>query len=274
MLVSNPKRSKRVARIGTVLAITLLVGFVSFPLLSGFAAPFVPDSVQAPIGASMIESTSAEAPLCSGQEGRAALEKLAKKLAASADSDKEFKIYVANADVLNAFAAPGGFVVLFRAIIDNANGPNEVAGVLAHEMGHVVEDHPAKGVVEALGYGVFGVLVPGGSTDSGAVAKTLLSSHHSREDELDADRVGVQMLNGAGFNSHGLTDFFKTLDEQGNAIPGALEFVSTHPTGKTRTSRLEELVQDGEPALTDAEWAALKTMCQTTGSAEPILIGG
>ena len=263
------------ARIGTILAVVLLVGFVSFPFLSGFAAPFVPDSVQEPIGAQMVESTAAQAPLCKGKDGRAALEKLANKLAAASGSDETIKIYVANADVLNAFAAPGGYVVLFRAIIDNAKGPNEVAGVLAHEMGHVVEDHPAKGVVEALGYGIFGLLVPGSDTDSAAIAQTMLSSAHSRGDELDADRVGVEMLNEAGIDSRGLIDFFATLEAQGAEIPGALEFLSTHPTGKTRTSRLEEYVSDGDPAMTDAEWEALKTMCESSGGAvDPIVVGG
>ncbi len=262
------------ARIGTALAITLLVGFVSFPLLSGFAAPFVPNSVQLPIGAQMIESTAAEAPLCTGEEGRAALESLATKLAAASDSDARFRIYVADADVLNAFAAPGGYIVLYRAIIDNAQGPAEVAGVLAHEMGHVVEDHPAKGVVEAAGYGIFGLLVPGGGADTAGLAKTLLTSAHSRGDELEADLVGVEMLNETGIDSRGLVSFFKTLDEQGSTIPGALEFVSTHPTGATRTAKLEEHMKEGKPALTEAEWEALKSICTTTGNAEPIEIGG
>lgn len=263
------------ARIGTILAVVLLLGFVTFPFLSGFAAPFVPSSVQDPIGAQMIESTSAEAPLCNGKEGKAALEKLATKLANASGSDRTFKIYVANADVLNAFAAPGGHIVLFKAIIDNAKGPNEVAGVLGHEMGHVVEDHPAKGVVEALGYGIYGVLVPGGGADTNAVAQTLLTSAHSRGDELDADHVGVEMLNTAGIDSHGLIDFFATLEAQGNSIPGALEFLSTHPTGDTRTSRLQEYVADGEPAMTDAEWEALKKMCDSSGgSADPVVVTG
>jgi len=261
-------------RIGTALAVLLLLGFVTFPFLSGFAAPFVPTSVQEPIGAQMIESTAAEAPLCNGPEGKAALEKLATKLATASGSDNTFKIYVADADVLNAFAAPGGHIVLFRAIIDNAKGPNEVAGVLGHEMGHVVEDHPAKGVVEALGYGIFGVLVPGGSADTNAVAQTMLTSAHSRSDELDADRVGVEMLNAAGIDSHGLIDFFATLEAQGNEIPGALEFLSTHPTGDTRTSRLEEHVADGDVAMTEADWDALKKMCGSTGSADPVIVGG
>lgn len=262
------------ARIGTTLAVLLLVGFVSFPLLSVFAAPFVPDSVQEPIGAQMITSTAAEAPLCTGKEGRAALEKLATKLARAAGTEAEFKIYVADADVLNAFAAPGGYVVLFRAIFDNAQSADEVAGVLAHEMGHVVEHHPAEGMLEALGYGIFGFIVPGSDSDSAGVAKTLLTSAHSRGDELEADRVGVAMLNGAGLNSRGLVSFFETLEQQSTTIPGALEFVSTHPTGAKRTARLQEHMQDGEPALTEEEWTALKAMCETTGNAEPIAIGG
>ena len=82
------------------------------------------------------------------------------------------------------------------------------------------------------------------------------------------------MLNTAGIDSHGLIDFFATLEAQGNAIPGALEFLSTHPTGETRTSRLQVHVADGEAAMTDADWEALKTMCESTGSADPVVVSG
>jgi len=268
------RKRKRLARIGTILAVGLLIGFVSFPLLSGVVAPVVPNAVLSPIGAHMVTTTAESAPLCSGEAGTAALNKLATKLATASGSDREFKIYVAKADELNAFAAPGGHIVLYKAILDHARSPNEVAGVLAHEMGHVVEDHPAKAVVEAFGYNIFGLLVPGSDSTTSEVAKTLLTSAHSRADELDADRVGVQMLNAAELDSHGLIGFFKTLDEGGNKIPGALQFLSTHPAGDTRTNSLQDFVQDGAPAMTPDEWASFKAICDTTGNAEPVTVGG
>lgn len=272
--MADAKRKKRIARFGTFLAVALLVGFVTFPLVSGFAAPFVPPTIQDPIGAQMVEATAAQSALCSGAEGRAALERLATRLAKASGSNERFKIYVADSAVINAFAAPGGYIVLYRAIIDTADSPDEVAGVLAHEMAHVVENHPAKGVVEALGYGVFGILIPGARADSSALAKTLLASAHSRDDELEADRVAVEMLNRAGLGSRGLLGFFATLDKGGATIPGALAFVSTHPSAASRSTQLESMVRDGEAPLSDQEWTAVRKICAETGSNAPIEVGG
>jgi predicted Zn-dependent protease len=268
----DPERRRRLARLGTILAVVLLLLIVTFPLLSGFVAPLVPDRVQGPVGAEMVKSAAAQGEFCRGEQGRAALEGLARRLAEADDDDKTYKIYVNDADVLNAFAAPGGHIVLFRGVIEHADSADEVAGVLSHEMGHVAEDHPAKGLVEALGYGVFGLLTPFGDADSSALARTLLTNHYSRSDELDADRVGVEMLNRAGLDSHGLLAFFEHIKKAGAEIPGALEFLSTHPSGDSRSDAVADLVQDGEPALDDAQWQALRTICQDKGAAEPIVI--
>jgi predicted Zn-dependent protease len=268
----DPARRRRRARVGTILAIALLALIVSFPFLSGFVAPLVPDRVQDPVGQQMVAATAEQGAFCRDPEGIAALQKLVDRLAIAADDDRTYRVYVSNADVLNAFAAPGGHVVIFRAIIDHADTPEEVAGVVAHEMGHVVEDHPAKGLVEAVGYGIFGLLIPGGSADTAVIARSLLTNHYSRSDELDADRVGVEMLNESGVDSRGLIAFFEHMKAEGNEIPGALEFLSTHPSGDTRSHKLEDLIREGEPAMTAQEWAALRKVCDTTGAPEPIIV--
>lgn len=261
--------------IGTIIAASLLIIFVSFPLLSGLVAPLVPDRVQEPVGAAMVESVANEYPMCSGEEGLAALESLAGRLAATSEADEtKFRIFVSSDEMLNAFAAPGGYIVIYRSIIDSAEGPDEVAGVLAHEMGHLVEDHPAKGLVEALGYGAFGLLVPMSDGESAVIAKTLLTTHYSRDDELEADEVGVALLNEAGIDSRGLIAFFERLQANGNEIRGALEFLSTHPSGDTRTKRLQDKVVEGSVALDEKQWAALQNICESTGTTDPIEVGG
>ncbi len=264
-------RRKRLAQIGTALAILLLGLILLLPLLSGLLAPFVPDSVQDPIGQHMIDTTAEEAPYCNDPDGVAALQSLVDRIATAADDGRSYKVYVSSADVLNAFAAPGGYVVLYEPIISKADSANEVAGVLAHEMGHVIEDHPAKGVVEAAGYGILGMLTFGGG-DKAAIARSLLSNHYSRADELEADQIGVETLNRAGIDSTGLISFFDKLKAAGGDMPGALEFLSTHPSGDRRADELEGLIKAGEPALTDAQWKALRGICKSTGKPEPIVV--
>jgi beta-barrel assembly-enhancing protease len=268
------KRSRRLAIIGTVLAVSLLVFILALPLLSGLAAPMVPNSVQEPVGAKMVEITAGQAQFCRDEKGLAALKHLAEELAAADESDVDYKIYVSSAEVVNAFAAPGGHIVLFRPIIDKADSPNEVAGVLAHEMGHVVEHHPAQGLVEAVGYGLFTLLVPGAGQDSAMLAHKLMSNKYSQGDELEADEVGVNMLNRAGIDSNGVVAFFKKLEAISGSTPSALEFLSTHPAEGRRIEALQNAIKAGRPALDDEQWAALRQVCQSTGAPQAISIGG
>jgi len=264
------KRSRRLAIIGTLLAVTLLVTFVSFPLFSGVVAHFVPRQVVDAVGAEMIKDTASEGAFCNGPEGRAALGRLAERLGAQAP-EETFKVYVSAQDEVNAFATPGGHIVLYQPIIERADSPDEVAGVLAHEMGHVVEKHPTKGLVEAVGYGIFGVMTPGGG-ETKKVARSLLTNHYSRNDELDADRRGVELLNASGLDSRGLFSFFERIKRAGDDIPGAVEFLSTHPSGQTRRANLEEVASEGNGAMSDEDWAALRSICTETGDPVPVIV--
>lgn len=257
-------RGQNLARIGTIIAVVLLVLAVSLPLWSGLLARFLPRSVEASVGDSLVASLPQEQ-FCRGDQGLAALDRVVQRLAEAAGSEEEFQVFVVDADVFNAFAAPGGRIVLFRPIIESAEDPAEVAGVLAHEMAHVLERHPSKAIVQALGYGIFGLLNPGADTVGSDAAQALMTNHYSRNDELDADRVGVEMLNAAGYDSRGLMAFFTRLEQLGAKIPGALEFLSTHPTGDRRAAALQGLARDGSVVLDDEGWAALRSVCKETG---------
>lgn len=266
-VTKDARRKRRLAIIGTVLAVSLGLAFLSIPLLSGVLSRFVPTSVEATVGSQMIEELGKETEFCQDSEGLAALDTLAESLSSQTDGTYEFRIYVADQEVLNAFAAPGGHVVLYRSIIDEAETPEEVAGVLAHEMAHITQGHPARGMVEAMGYGFFQLFTPGDENIGADLVKSALTNHYSREDELEADRSGVDILNSAHIDSKGLIAFFDRLSDQGQEIPGALEFLSTHPSGETRKAALEDHIVDGDPALTAEEWKALRNVCAKTGSA-------
>lgn len=265
-------RSRRLAVIGTLLAGCLLVGFIAFPLFSGLVAPLVPESVVVAVGAEMIKDTASKGSFCVAPEGRAALERVAQRLADQA-GDRQLKIYVSDQEILNAFAAPGGHIVLYQPIIAQASSADEVAGVLAHEIGHVVARHPTQALVEAVGYRIFSAMTPG-DPQTEQVAQALLTNHYSRSHELEADRLGVEMLNAAGMDSRGLFSFFDRIKESGDDVPGAVQFMSTHPSGETRRENLEDLAVEGEIALTDDEWKALQGICAQTGAPDPILVRG
>ncbi len=260
------RRKRRLAALGTFLAVSIGLFFLAIPFLSGFVSRFVPASVEATVGSQMIDELSKETDFCQESEGLQALDILVEALAAQTDGTYEFRVYVADQELLNAFAAPGGHIVLYRSIVEEAGSAEEIAGVLAHEMAHVTNGHPARGMVEAMGYGVFRLFTVDDSMGAELVKSTVVN-HYSREDELDADRSGVELLNAANMDSRGLLAFFDRLSDRGQEIPGALEFLSTHPSGETRKNALENYVSEAKPVLTDAQWKALRTVCQETGPA-------
>lgn len=252
--------------IGTILAVVMLLFFLSIPLLSGVLGGLVPQRVQDPIGKKVVDSARGTASYCTGAEGLAALDTLVDKLATASDHDTPFRVYVVDDEVLNAFAAPGGHIVVYRELIAKAHDPDELAGVLAHEMAHEVAGHPASGLVEALGYGIFSLLTPGGDEIGSELAQSLFASKFSRDDELEADRLGIELLNTAGLDSRGLARFFDTMSKAGGDVPGALEFLSTHPTGDNRQEQVASIEREGAPALDQQQWQALRSVCATTSA--------
>ncbi|MBX7081620.1 MAG: M48 family metallopeptidase [Nannocystaceae bacterium] len=258
----DPKK-RRLAIIGTVLAVCLAAFFLAIPLMSGLLAKLVPQSIADKVGKQVIESLAGNAEFCTDPEGTKALDGLVDKLAAAADHDVPFRVYVVKDDVLNAFAAPGGHVVIYEEIIENAADPQELAGVLAHEMSHELHDHPTKGLVKTVGYGVFSLLVPGSGELGGQIGQAVIESKYSRDDELEADRGGVELLNAAKIDSHGLARFFDTMHDKGSDVPGALEFLSSHPTGDHRQGAVKDLERDGDEAMTAAQWQALRNVCKS-----------
>lgn len=267
----DPKK-RRLALIGTILAVALLLFFLSVPLLSGVLGQFVPQRVQDPIGKQVVEAARGKASYCTGTEGLQALDTLVDRLAATADHDAPFRVYVVDDEVLNAFAAPGGHVVIYREIITQAHDPQELAGVLAHEMAHELAGHPASGLVATLGYGIFSLLTPGGGEIGSEIAASVVASKFSRDDELEADRLGIALLNAAGLDSRGLARFFDTMTAAGREVPGALEFLSSHPTGDHRQAQVASLQREGAPALGDVQWQALRNVCAST-STTPTPVG-
>lgn len=263
---------RRVAAFGTFLAIGLFVMFVTLPFASGFAARFVPRRVETTVGAQMVERVAETSYFCRDPEGLQALQVLLDRVLQGQDLNHDFFVYVVDDNHLNAFAAPGGHIVLNRAVIDQAQRPEEVAGVLAHELAHVLEGHPTRGMVEGLGYGIFKFIVPGNALImTPKVLEDLLTSHHSRGDELDADRRGVQILNDAGLDSRGLTEYLERLHAKGPTIPGAADYFSTHPSGDARKVAIERLSSEGESPLDSERWSQLKSICARMG--EPAHVG-
>jgi beta-barrel assembly-enhancing protease len=173
-----------------------------------------------------------------------------------------FHFYITNEKSINAFAMPGGYVVIHSELLLRAKSADEVLGVLAHEIAHVTERHGTRGVIAKAGaWLVFQAAIGdtgGVLTTMASAAPFLLSQRYSRSFETDADEHGYQLLERADIDARGLVSFFATIrdeeaemrrkvkeqlgDKSGEALSDIPEFLSTHPLTDKRIAHIEKLV--------------------------------
>ena len=147
-------------------------------------------------------------------------------------------------ELVNAFAAPGGFTYLSTGLVLQATSCAEIAGVMGHELAHVTERHSVKRVEGAFAAEKIATFfLEEGLARNAALAVwgLLQSTAFSREDESEADLVGLQISYGAGYDPHGLADFFqKLLDKERGP---SLEFLSSHPANAKRVATVTGEIQ-------------------------------
>jgi beta-barrel assembly-enhancing protease len=185
-------------------------------------AGLIPHTVRVAIGEKAAESLAGAHSVCSSPDGNAALSELVAKLSAAAGNGNAFHVQAVHWDIINAFAVPGEQIVVSGNLIQEADSPDEVAGVIAHEMGHGIELHPEAGIVRSLGLSAIIELFAAGQsgtlTNAGAL---LLELHYSREAENQADLHAMRILKNANISPRPLSVFFKRLLKIENAGAGA-----------------------------------------------------
>jgi Zn-dependent protease with chaperone function len=159
------KRPRIVPALGGVAAaLAVTVGLMAFAAeaLPNVVAPFVPHAWQRSLGDSVVTAMTGDMRKCTGAEGQQALQKLIDRLQQASTYERHIDVVVVQNSIVNAFAVPGGRLIVFSGLIDKASGPEEVAGVAAHEVGHVVHHHSMKALLRAYGFDMLMKLVTGG----------------------------------------------------------------------------------------------------------------
>jgi beta-barrel assembly-enhancing protease len=200
---------------------------------------------------------------CDDPAGLAALERLKRRLSDGQDLQYDLSLQVFDHGMVNAFAAPGGQMIILRGLLDKAESPAEVAGVLAHEIGHVEARDPTRLAFRAVGSAGILSLLLGDATGGTLIAVAgdqMLSASYTREAEAAADAFAFRLLNDTGIGTAGLADFFESLDGKGIDLP---EYLSTHPdsAGRAMAARAADGA-GGAEVLSEADWAALKGICE------------
>lgn len=157
----------------------------------------------------------------------------------------QLEFYFITDKSINAFALPGGKIVINSGLIQSAHSWEELMGVLAHEVSHLTEKHHVRGIINEVGlFTLLSVLVGDVSALAGTIASTggnLASLSNSRAYESEADEKGVELLQHCSINPTGLLQFFKTLEKQESDFAKAdwMSFLTTHPGTKDRIQHIK-----------------------------------
>jgi predicted Zn-dependent protease len=203
-----------------------------------------------------------ESELCPlGPVKRAALDKLVKRLYPLAgDPDLEVNVELVRGSTVNAFATLGGRIYVYDGLLEQAQSPEELAGILAHEIEHIKQRHVIEGIFTRVVTAGLGALLVGNSATPDPRTLTLLMHmRYSRTEEADADRGGLERLKAAHVDPAGLEDFFERMDRE-HSVP---EILSDHPSDTSRAEMVKEIhATSFEPVLSDDEWKLLRRSCK------------
>jgi Zn-dependent protease with chaperone function len=254
----------------------VLVGIFGLPALADRLAPLVPLSVEHKFGLavdaqvrSMLNPGASKRPFeCGGADiekpGFAALDNLVKRLESAAGLPIPLRVAVVRRSEANAIALPGGRIYVFQGLVDRARSADELAGVIAHEIGHVANRDGTRSVLQAAGLSfLFGVLL-GDFTGGGVVviaARSVMQKAYSRDVEAAADRYGVRLMAKVGGD---VRAFGSILGRIARGEPG-IAFLQNHPPTRDRIAAVDAAAGTApptlQPLLTPAEWADLKRIC-------------
>jgi Zn-dependent protease with chaperone function len=242
--------------IGTVASAAILYVGHSAPR---WLAPHVPFAWEQKFGNALVGDLGNK--FCTGSGGQQALDRLTAKLSPSAG---RFKVRVVDIPMVNAVALPGGTIVLFKPLLQEAESADEVAGVLGHEVAHIEKRHVTEAMIRHYGLSLL-ISSLGGTT--GTNINALTSANYTRAGEREADEGSIEALRRANISPRPTAGFFERLTKREpglGRLAEPLSYVSTHPLSAERRRRFEANFQPRrqyEPSLSPEEWNALKNIC-------------
>jgi predicted Zn-dependent protease len=239
-------------------------------LLARLVTPHVPAAWEETLGRSAVAYLAPPERRCGDPALGAAMDAIVVRLmAAGPPSPYTMRVYVVNRPVVNALAAPGGYVVIFHGLLERTGTPEELAGVMAHELQHILRRHTTRAVIQDVGIGLLLMALTGDVTGPLAyglqAARALGELRYSRRNEEDADVEGMKMLLAARVDPAGLITFFEKMQREVGAQSKALTYLSSHPMPADRIARLRALATTrtgpAEPLLPGEDWPALAKRC-------------
>lgn len=250
--------------------LTLGVLYLTLSYAPQTLAFMLPESWRNTLGDQVEATLTRDIKLCATSKSNRTLQALSSRLVEGNPDVPPFELKVYDIDIVNAFALPGGRVVLTKKLIETAETPEEVAGVLGHEIGHVYHRHAEAQLVRAMGIELLLKIASGGGDTMSGLAGLLAILRYSRDAEREADSFALAAMTKAAIDPMGLKHFFETVKKlhgdkgSGGGLFGTMsDMMSTHPVTDERIDAIKPLPQGttARPVLSDADWASLKKIC-------------
>ncbi len=260
-----------VAALLAAIGLALGMYFVGIPAFASVASARVPVAWEETLGAAIVDHLAPPARRCVDPARQAKIDSIVATLTAKVRPQAyTFRITVLNHGMVNAVAGPGGYIIVFRGLLERTENAEELAGVLAHEIQHVLHRHVTRAIFQQASTTVLMAALVGDV--SGAVAfglegaRALGDLQMSRAAETAADRDGMRLLQEAGVDTQGMVTFFEKLAGREKGSEDAFtRYLRTHPTTGERIATLRALAaavpRPPGRLLADDDWADVKSLC-------------
>jgi beta-barrel assembly-enhancing protease len=254
----------------------VFLGFVAWFFSGGLvvvALDAIPYSLETKLGDVAAEEFAGQHPTCDDPVLNDALSGMLERLVGQMeDVNYEYRVRILTADQVNAFALPGGEIFFYSGLLEEAETADEVAAVMGHEIQHAVMRHGLRGMLQSAGVRVLFMVILGGASDGiqilGGYAGKLGQLKFGRDQERQADELGVALMARSGYDPQGAVDFFGRLADSkgdtGSGVDRAAAMVSTHPASSERQDRLRALAAELGTGATDSigqDWQKVRARC-------------
>ena len=177
------------------------------------------------------------------------------------------RVGVVDHKMINAFALPGGHIIVMRGLIEMAETPEQLAAVMAHELGHVAQRDPIVHALRAAGTAGLLSLIIGdatGGTVLALIGERLITAKNSRDVEARADDFALAQLAKAGVSPEALAEFFELLLQEMKDLDFDMGWMSSHPPSAARAAHARaavQTVQNNNKTVSSEEWQAILQIC-------------
>lgn len=259
------KLSTGLAAVGALVGGAALIYLWGLPTLAEVAARSVPIAWEEKLGEAVAHKMVDDQAAKVSPETVAAVERIVKTLVPPGSSRYTYRVRVVKNDDVNAFAAPGGYIVVYTGLLEKTRTPEELAGVLAHEIQHVEKRHTTRGLLRQVSFQLLISALTGDTGQLGQVlgaAGTLGTLGYQRGDEAEADREGMALMQRAKLDPSGMVGVFEILAREGGDMPRGFEYLSSHPATEGRLAEMKKLAAKATyepvPLLGDVDWRSVR----------------